>query len=112
MKVIKISEVESFIPPGHTKMSSKLFINSFIGAKHLQIGYQTMEEGGDAEIHTHPNSEQVIFVLEGKLMFKTDEKETGLNPGTAVFIPAGEPHATRNIGPGRAIYLIVTSPPI
>jgi quercetin dioxygenase-like cupin family protein len=47
--------------------------------------------GGRLNWHTH-DSEQVLYVTEGRGMVATKEKEHVVTPGCIVFIPAGEVH--------------------
>jgi quercetin dioxygenase-like cupin family protein len=47
--------------------------------------------GGRLNWHTH-DSEQILYVTEGRGIVATKEKEYVITPGTIVYIPAGENH--------------------
>jgi quercetin dioxygenase-like cupin family protein len=48
-------------------------------------------------MHTHPG-EEVAFVLEGRLEYQFEGKPPiALRAGDSLFIPAGTPHAARNV---------------
>lgn len=47
--------------------------------------------GGRLNWHTH-DSEQILYVTEGRGIVATKEKEYVITPGCVAFIPAGEVH--------------------
>jgi mannose-6-phosphate isomerase-like protein (cupin superfamily) len=69
-----------------------------------------LEAGEAPPIHVHEDAEQVFYILEG-------EGELGIGPDSAeryplrvgdfVRTPPGVPHAVRNEGPARFVYLSV-----
>jgi quercetin dioxygenase-like cupin family protein len=69
-----------------------------------------LEPGEAPPVHTHPDAEQVFFILEG-------EGELGVGPGAVekhplkvgdfVRTPPGLPHSVRCSGPSRFVYLSV-----
>jgi quercetin dioxygenase-like cupin family protein len=55
--------------------------------------------------HTHPG-EEIIYVLEGLLEYEVEGKPPiTLKAGEVLFIPAGTPHAAKNVGSGNAAEL-------
>jgi quercetin dioxygenase-like cupin family protein len=56
-------------------------------------------------MHTHPG-EEVAYVLEGSLEYQFESKQpVTLKAGDSLFIPAGTPHAARNVGSVNAAEL-------
>ncbi|QRM27599.1 cupin domain-containing protein [Microvirga sp. VF16] len=56
-------------------------------------------------MHTHPG-EEVAYVLEGALEYQFEDKPPiTLKAGDSLFIPAGTPHAARNVGSSHAAEL-------
>jgi quercetin dioxygenase-like cupin family protein len=56
-------------------------------------------------MHTHPG-EEVAYVLEGSLEYQFEGKPpVTLKAGDSLFIPAGTPHAARNVGSVNAAEL-------
>jgi len=49
------------------------------------------EKGARLNFHVH-DSEQILYVTEGKGIVATRDKEYVITPGSIVFIPAGEVH--------------------
>ena len=65
---------------------------------------------GNAE-HTHPNCEEIVFVLEGSVEHTLGDQSTRLGPGDLIVVPRGVPHRLLNRGsaPARA-YVVFSSP--
>jgi quercetin dioxygenase-like cupin family protein len=53
--------------------------------------------GDRIPLHTHPINE-VIVILEGNAEVTLGDDAHEVAPGTVVFVPAGSPHGTRNVG--------------
>jgi len=55
--------------------------------------------------HAHPG-EEIVYVVEGALEYALDGRPPAtLKAGDVLFIPAGTPHAVRNVGNGKAAEL-------
>jgi quercetin dioxygenase-like cupin family protein len=55
--------------------------------------------------HSHPG-EEIAYVIEGVFVYELDGRPpVTLKAGEALFIPAGTPHAVKNIGSGKAVEL-------
>jgi quercetin dioxygenase-like cupin family protein len=66
--------------------------------------------------HSHPG-EELVYVVEGSLEYALEGRmPVTLNAGDVLFIPAGTPHAVRNIGSGKAAelatYLVTKGRPL
>jgi quercetin dioxygenase-like cupin family protein len=64
-------------------------------------------------MHRHPHSAKILFVLKGKArLLLPHSAPMKLDPGTAVYLPAGYPHVIENMArQARAIFLQAFSPP-
>ena len=93
MKVLKISDVK------REERKSNLFVGQVTGqalidekmAKLLRITMINFSPGAKNIFHTH-TSEQVLYVTGGKGIVATEEQEFIVEPGTMIFVPAGERH--------------------
>ncbi|GAA4483354.1 cupin domain-containing protein [Gluconacetobacter asukensis] len=56
------------------------------------------------DFHTHPVDE-VLFVIQGALVFTIDDEPRTVGPGDRVFLPAGTNHKSEALDQG-AIYVI------
>jgi mannose-6-phosphate isomerase-like protein (cupin superfamily) len=69
-----------------------------------------LEPGEAPPLHVHEDAEQVFFVLEGEATMtvgRDDPESVRLRAGDFVRTPPGRPHAVRNDGSGRFVYLSV-----
>lgn len=66
------------------------------GAKQLVTIEVTMRQGGGHSFHKHPNQEELIYVISGRIEQWLDKDKKILGAGDSVFIPAGVVHASFN----------------
>ncbi len=69
-----------------------------------------LEPGEAPPVHTHPDAEQVFFVLEGEgdLRIGADSSASyPLHVGDFVRTPPGVPHSVRCVGDSRFVYLSI-----
>jgi quercetin dioxygenase-like cupin family protein len=62
--------------------------------------------------HSHPGSDECVYVLEGKLNYSVDDAERELAPGGWMFTPRGSVHGFSNPHDTNARALIVMTPDI
>ena len=60
--------------------------------------------------HRHPRADQGLYVREGTLTAKVDERLYVLPAGAYVFIPRGTPHGHANLGTTAVRVLLTTAP--
>lgn len=64
-----------------------------------------IDAGVVAAKHNHPG-EEIVYVIEGLLEYQVEGKPpVTLKAGDVLFIPAGAPHAVKNVGSGNAAEL-------
>lgn len=77
---------------------------SVAGREVIQVRVD-FPKGVDAARHRHPG-EEIVYVLKGALEYRLGgEAPITLVAGKTLFIPAGTPHAVRNVGDGGAVEL-------
>ena len=61
--------------------------------------------GASASRHSHPG-EELVYVVEGAFEYQLDGRPPVIvKAGEVLFIPAGTPHAVKNVGSGNAAEL-------
>jgi len=94
---------------GRTK---NIFGPENVGTKYLKINITEYAPGTEHKLHKHPDQEEVIFVLEGEGISRTEDGDKPIRAGSFVFIPANTDHATINILKDRPMKaVIIKSPP-
>jgi quercetin dioxygenase-like cupin family protein len=59
---------------------------------HSAISVVGWEPGQISPIHSHPDADEIYYILEGEGVFNDGQKEARLGPGATVVFPAGEVH--------------------
>ena len=83
---------------------------SSTGAQQITAMETILNPGMGHNFHKHPDQEEVIAVVEGRIEQWLEEERHDLGPGEAVFIPAGVVHASFNLGNTPAKLTVVLSP--
>jgi quercetin dioxygenase-like cupin family protein len=81
-----------------------------VGAEQILLVRATFEPRQKHRFHTHPQREEVIYVLEGQAEQWVGTDKQVLRAGEMAHIPKNTPHATRNAGAGRLVFLAILSP--
>lgn len=68
------------------------------GLEGLTLGRVTLNPGASNPRHSHPNCDEVLYVLQGELEHSLGRDVMILRAGDTLTIPAGVPHQARNIG--------------
>ena len=75
----------------------------------MTVGRAMLPPGGMSPRHFHPNCEEVLHVLQGRILHTIGGDKAGLADGDTMTIPAGVVHNARNIGDTEALLLICFS---
>lgn len=78
-----------------------------------QTAVMTLEpgEGSSDEPSTHPQSDQVLIVLEGEVCAEIGSESAVLREADTITVPAGTAHRFRNLSGDRAVTFSVYAPP-
>ncbi len=68
------------------------------GLEGLTLGRVTLNPGHCNPRHSHPNCDEVLYVLSGTLEHSVREQVMTLKAGDTLVIPSGVPHQARNLG--------------
>ncbi|KAB2662035.1 MAG: cupin domain-containing protein [Verrucomicrobia bacterium] len=79
-------------------------------AKDLQLCRAVLPAGEGHDFHTHPELEEIIYVLEGTVEQWVETEKRMLQPGEVAHIPRGIVHATFNPTDRDAVILAILSP--
>ena len=69
----------------------------------------TVEDGKQTPMHTHPGAEETFYVLAGAILLHLDGHEHELRAGGVAVVPRGAPHAFK-AQPGGARLLCLHTP--
>ena len=80
------------------------------GAAQLAIIEGSLVARKGHNFHKHPNQEEVMFVVAGRIEQWIDKEKRILGPGDSAFIPPGVVHASFNAGDDEAKLLAIFGP--
>ena len=64
---------------------------------HSSISIVGWEPGQISPIHTHPDADEIYYILDGEGLFNDGRRELRLGPGATVVFPAGELHQVKAV---------------
>ena len=70
---------------------------------NFSFRYFVLEPGGEIPMHEHAY-EEVVFMLEGSLLFSTEEETVEARSGDAIYTYTYEPHALKNHTSSPAVF--------
>lgn len=109
LKWVDIAKVEGvFREPPRT--SWILVSENTVGAQNLAMGVNETHVGGMVPKHKHDTEEEVMFFLQGKGQFITDEEVIELKPGICIYNPPGSNHSIVNTGDEVLKFVWIYSP--
>lgn len=79
-------------------------------AEDLQLCRAVLPAGEGHNFHTHPELEEIIYVLSGQVEQWVEREKRLLGPGEVAHIPRGIVHATFNPTGSDAVILAILSP--
>ena len=80
------------------------------GATQLTVIDVSLDPGKGHDFHKHPDQEEVILVVAGKVEQWVDREKRILAPGDSAFIPADVVHASFNVGDQPAKIVAILGP--
>ena len=80
------------------------------GAEQLTVIEVNITPSNGHDFHKHPDQEEVIYCISGKVEQWLDQDKRILGPGDSVFIGADVVHASFNVGDGDAQLLAILGP--
>lgn len=86
-------------------------VNPFFGDFSALSPYiYNLPLGKKVPLHKHPTTDELFFILKGKIKFKVGEKEVVAGPGDTVQGKMDIPHSFENIGDEPCVFLSVKGP--
>lgn len=109
LKVIDIEKVEGIYrePP---RTSWILVSEKTCGAQNLAMGVNETYAGSQVPPHKHDEEEEVMFFIQGKGQFITDDEVIELKPGICIYNPPGKTHSIVNTGDETLKFIWIYSP--
>jgi oxalate decarboxylase/phosphoglucose isomerase-like protein (cupin superfamily) len=81
------------------------------GSERFSAGVVKLEPGKGHERHTHPDSDEILYVVRGEGEQEVADETRDISAGELVFVPEGVEHGTVNTGWEPLVLLAVYAPP-
>ncbi len=113
-----MSETEFFVEP--SDVESQVFdwgvlkwiqTPDVTGGDRFSAGVVKLEPGKGHDRHTHPDSDEILYVIRGEGKQEVKDEIRHISAGEMVFIPEGVEHGTINTGWEPLLLLAVYGPP-
>lgn len=90
--------------------SLRWLANREIGnAEELTFGRVTIKKGSSNPSHTHPNCEEILYLLQGRLEHTIGDEKVVLEPGDTLTVEKGTSHHAVSIGESDAEMIVAYS---
>lgn len=76
----------------------------------LIVVHCTIPPGGGHPFHTHPNKEEVIYIIDGEAEQWVEMEKQTLSPGSSAYIPKSAVHATFNRSSADLKFIAIITP--
>lgn len=77
-------------------------------SEHMTLGLVTFKPGQSNPRHHHPNCEEILLVISGKIEHSLPEGgSVTLHKGDCIVLPAGKLHHATNVGEKEAVVVVV-----
>lgn len=112
MKVIDVSKLPLYEADPPFTRQNKIVVDEQIGARGASMGIGIYRPGERAEMHVHPEQEEIIYFTRGHGRITLESGEVvHVRPHVVTYIPAGERHLLENVGDENLEFIFVYSPP-
>jgi quercetin dioxygenase-like cupin family protein len=78
-------------------------------AEGLTLGRVVIKRGKSNPRHSHPNCEEALYLLKGRLRHTIGEESVILEPGDTIVVAAGIPHNATSLGEEDADMIVAYS---
>ncbi|MFC7175750.1 cupin domain-containing protein [Halosegnis marinus] len=99
------------LPDAPNPTRHKKEVDEAVGATEFGFNVVTADPGEKVPwgYHSHPDHEELFYVLDGSLLVETPEREYEVAAGEAFFVPRGKPQ--RAVAGGDGCRLVATGAP-
>jgi oxalate decarboxylase/phosphoglucose isomerase-like protein (cupin superfamily) len=110
VEVLNLAEVEAVKVLGGS--IKRMFNPETVGAENMTFSVGYFYPGEGLKSHTHPESEEVYYVIRGvgKVFLGEEREAMEIKPDMAIYIPPGTVHGVQNTGDDRLIICFFVAP--
>lgn len=108
MDKVSIEDVDSWMGPAKEKKS----LTNALGTEDVSVNYYELDPGDSFAFgyHKHEDQEEIFILLDGEVVFETEDGVVEVVGGEAVRFPPGEYQRGVNKGDGRVVAIAIGAP--
>ncbi len=110
--IYHLDEVPTYVPSLHSKTINRRLMGPGLGSDRLEVVHGTVEFGGQADRHAHPDIEQAIYYLEGNAEFEIEGKVEIVGPNDFIYLPPGVSHRVTPLKGKPLVGIVIYAPPL
>ena len=110
LKWVDIADMEGELKGPPYRKSWILVSEKMCDSQNLAMGVNETPVGGEVPPHKHETEEEVMYFIQGKGQFKTENETIELRPGICVYNPPGAVHNIVNTGDEVLKFIWIYSP--
>ncbi len=107
-RFVSAAETEVEQLPG--QINNWYFKDGLGDAENLVLVRGCLDQGSGHPFHTHPEMDEIIYVLSGEMRQWLEKESRILRPGDTLYIPRGIVHGCRNESATRCEFLAILTP--
>ena len=100
------SALRARLQPGEWATMEWLIDDAMIAGADMSVARMTLKQGGTSEAHSHPNCNEVIHLVSGRIEQSVGNERYVMEPGDTVLVPQGSRHCSRNLGSSAAVMIV------
>jgi len=81
------------------------------GSRNLSVAQAVIQPGRSTLPHSHRNSEEVYYVIQGQGTLRIGARQVEISSGDALLIRPGQEHSAACIGASPLVILCLCAPP-
>ena len=103
-------EVEPILIAGGKLRVRKLLTTENTGSTAAYLGVLEADPGAEIPRHLHPQSAEILYVVQGGGVVNIGVEPIPFGPDTAIHIPENQPHQAAFTGPEKTIMIQLYAP--
>ncbi len=109
MDVVNRNEVHAFTTKD-TSIIREILAPRNSETQRQSLAEATIEAGATTQAHSHPNTEELYYILHGSGVMAIEAEQRSVTVGDGICIPAGKRHQIRNTGQEPLVFLCCCVP--
>ena len=110
--VTRVNAITPKCPAKHTETSAwRLVAPASHGNKAATVSLVEIRPGGKTEPDVHQGSEQIFYVISGRMKAHVSGEDFDIEPNCCLYVPDSAEHSMEVVGEEALRMVVITAPP-